>query len=112
MHRALMQFFKPENYAMVREALLLAGRRDLIGDSPDALIGATPPREAASDGRRRGGRRPAKRSGGYRPGRASSSRRERRRKPPRKTTGDTDRRRSISLTGELCVGLAPARHSC
>ena len=26
MQRALMQFFKPENYFMVREALLKAGR--------------------------------------------------------------------------------------
>ena len=31
MQRALMQFFKPENYFMVREALLKAGRQDLIG---------------------------------------------------------------------------------
>ena len=32
MQRALMQFFKPENYFMVREALLKAGRGDLIGN--------------------------------------------------------------------------------
>ncbi len=31
MQRALMQFFKPENYFEVREALLKAGRGDLIG---------------------------------------------------------------------------------
>jgi radical SAM superfamily enzyme YgiQ (UPF0313 family) len=46
MQRALMQFFKPENYFEVRAALLSAGRRDLIGDGCDALIPATPPREA------------------------------------------------------------------
>jgi len=38
MQRALMQFFKPENYFMVREALLKAGRADLIGSGCDCLI--------------------------------------------------------------------------
>ncbi len=36
LQRALMQFFKPENYFEVREALLQAGRADLIGDGCDA----------------------------------------------------------------------------
>ncbi|MBM3998279.1 MAG: YgiQ family radical SAM protein [Planctomycetes bacterium] len=43
--RALMQFFKPENYQEVREALIEAGRRDLIGDEPDCLIPAERPSE-------------------------------------------------------------------
>ncbi len=46
MQRALMQFFKPENYFMVREALLKAGRQDLIGSGCDCLIPANPPRAA------------------------------------------------------------------
>ncbi len=46
LQRALMQFFKPENYVEVRKALLKAGRRDLIGQGCDALIPAEPPREA------------------------------------------------------------------
>jgi uncharacterized radical SAM protein YgiQ len=46
LQRALMQFFKPENYYEVRKALLKAGRRDLIGQGCDALIPAEPPREA------------------------------------------------------------------
>ncbi len=46
MQRALMQFFKPENYYEVREALLAAGRKDLIGDGCEALIPANPPAEA------------------------------------------------------------------
>jgi uncharacterized radical SAM protein YgiQ len=46
LQRALMQFFKPENYVEVRRALLAAGRRDLIGSGCDALIPSTPPREA------------------------------------------------------------------
>ena len=45
LQRALMQFFKPENYVEVRKALLKAGRRDLIGQGCDALIPAEPPRE-------------------------------------------------------------------
>ncbi len=44
--RALMQFFKPENYFEVREALRSVNRTDLIGDGCDALIPATPPKEA------------------------------------------------------------------
>jgi uncharacterized radical SAM protein YgiQ len=46
LQRALMQFFKPENYFEVREALRQAGRQDLIGDGCDSLIPAKPPREA------------------------------------------------------------------
>ncbi len=46
LQRALMQFFKPENYSEVRRALLEAGRGDLIGGGCDALIPGTPPREA------------------------------------------------------------------
>jgi hypothetical protein len=38
LQRALMQFFKPENYFEVREALQQAGRQDLIGDGCDCLI--------------------------------------------------------------------------
>jgi hypothetical protein len=53
MQRALMQFFKPENYFMVREALLEAGRHDLIGGGCDCLIPPHPPREAIEARRRR-----------------------------------------------------------
>ena len=46
LQRALMQFFKPENYFEVREALRQAGRQDLIGDGCDCLIPSRPPKEA------------------------------------------------------------------
>jgi hypothetical protein len=46
LQRALMQFFKPENYFEVRRALEQAGRQDLIGRSCDCLISDKPPREA------------------------------------------------------------------
>jgi uncharacterized radical SAM protein YgiQ len=85
--RALMQFFKPENYFAVRRALIEAGREDLIGKGCDALIPASPPRAALEARRRRarleleGGdhvhstrRLPGR---GYRPGRNGARRRER-----------------------------------
>jgi hypothetical protein len=51
MQRALMQFFKPENYFEVREALIQAGRADLIGGC-EGLIPAQPPKEAIEARRR------------------------------------------------------------
>jgi uncharacterized radical SAM protein YgiQ len=54
--RALMQYFKPENWFVVRKALLDAGRNDLIGDGPLALIPANPPK-AALTARRAGANR-------------------------------------------------------
>ena len=102
LQRALLQFFKPENYFEVREALLKAGRQDLIGSGCDALIPANPPRAAqqarmakasrsVTEGRyvhtipkpdapageaTPGDRRPGQ-GGGYRPGRKSAQRRPR-----------------------------------
>lgn len=38
LQRALLQYSKPENANLVREALKLAGREDLIGNSPECLI--------------------------------------------------------------------------
>ncbi len=46
LQRALLQFFKPENYFEVRKALESAGRQDLIGSGCDCLIPDNPPREA------------------------------------------------------------------
>jgi len=46
MQRALLQFFKPENWFEVRDALIQAGRVDLIGGGCDALIPAKPPEQA------------------------------------------------------------------
>ncbi len=45
MQRVLMQLFKPENWFTVREALIEAGRGDLIGGC-EGLIPANPPKEA------------------------------------------------------------------
>ena len=54
--RALMQFFKPENYFEVRKALLDAGRKELIGNGCDCLIPAKPPKEAIDQRRKQAGK--------------------------------------------------------
>jgi uncharacterized radical SAM protein YgiQ len=46
MQRALIQYAQPENYELVKKALIKAKRTDLIGNSPDCLI-----RERADVGR-------------------------------------------------------------
>lgn len=38
--RAMLQYFKPENHALIRSALMKAGRRDLIGSGPHCLVPA------------------------------------------------------------------------
>jgi uncharacterized radical SAM protein YgiQ len=97
MQRALMQFFKPENWFTVREALLQAGRQDLIGNGCDCLIPAQPPKEAIEARRRRAndpdhyhtvanpakGEKPRERglpNQGYRPGRKSARRQQKKHK--------------------------------
>jgi uncharacterized radical SAM protein YgiQ len=87
LQRALLQFFKPENYFEVRKALEQAGRTDLIGSGCDCLISAQPPREALKTRRQKANDavrgdyvhtvpNPA-RTRGYRPGRKTSHRRSR-----------------------------------
>ena len=87
LQRALMQFFKPENYFEVREALLQAGRQDLIGSGCDCLIPAQPPKEAQQARRKRANHAfrgdyvhtiPKSAGKGYRPGRKSARRQDRR----------------------------------
>jgi uncharacterized radical SAM protein YgiQ len=97
LQRALLQFFKPENYFEVRKALLEAGRGKLIGSGCDALIPANPPKaalkarmaranQALGEGRyvhtidaKSGGAVGQKAAGGgYRPNRKSARRRPRR----------------------------------
>lgn len=102
MQRALMQFFKPENYFGVRDALVKANRADLIGGC-DGLIPAQPPKEAIEARRKQAnravngdddndhyhtvgnpakGEKPGERGAGpvkptgYRPGRTSQQRRQ------------------------------------
>ena len=44
MQRALIQYRDPKNYYLVREALMVAHREDLIGSGPKCLIRAIPPK--------------------------------------------------------------------
>lgn len=53
MQRALIQYKNPDNYDLVKEALLLAKREDLIGFGAHCLI---PPRKLSADKRRGTGR--------------------------------------------------------
>jgi hypothetical protein len=93
MQRALMQFFEPENWFTVREALIEAGRQDLIGNGCDCLIPAQPPKEAIEARRHRANdpdyyhtvanpaksEKPGERglpNTGYRPGRKTAKRRK------------------------------------
>ena len=60
LQRALIQYRKPENYPLVREALGRAGRQDLIGYGPKCLIRPVPPhgvREGKHAGAGGGGRK-------------------------------------------------------
>lgn len=94
--RALMQFFKPENYFMVHQALSKAGRSDLIGDGCDTLIPSHPPKAAVVARRQQANRsvqhedhyhsvdREKKLTAGYRPGRSTARRRKRSRRDPTK----------------------------
>jgi uncharacterized radical SAM protein YgiQ len=87
LQRALMQFFKPENYYEVRKALEQAGRKDLIGSGCDSLIPEKPPQEAIVarrervNGRFRGDYVHTIPSNGYRPERKSARRRSRSSRP-------------------------------
>lgn len=80
LQRALLQYFKPENYFEVRRALLDAGRGDLIGGGCDALIPANPPKEALQQRREhaneavRGDYVHQIPKQGYRPGRTTQQR--------------------------------------
>lgn len=60
MQRALMQFRNPNNYELVHEALVKAGRTDLIGFDKKCLIRPRPGGHTPGDGsRRRGAGKPA-----------------------------------------------------
>ncbi len=66
MQRALIQYRKPENYKLVREALEKAGRRDLIGYTKHCLIRPVPPRpgETSAGGGHGTGKKGGKPHGG------------------------------------------------
>jgi hypothetical protein len=97
MQRALLQFFKPENYFEVRRALEQAGRQDLIGSGCDCLIPDRPPQEALDRKRREATQAFTEETSGDHIRGAPAADREARRGPrkqrrPRKTIGYRPRR--------------------
>jgi uncharacterized radical SAM protein YgiQ len=87
--RALLQFFAPENYFVVRDALRRVGREDLIGEGEECLIPSRPPRGATG----RGGGRPKARAGSEdRPGTTAGYRRPARDRGRKRDGGDEGRR--------------------
>lgn len=60
MQRALIQYRRPENYELVKEALIKAGRTDLIGFGPKCLI---PPRKIAPRSKRANNRSGSRKKG-------------------------------------------------
>lgn len=65
MQRALLQYWKPENQALVTRALRQAGRADLIGSGPSCLVRASTsaPRQGSAGPKASTGRRPKPRRG-------------------------------------------------
>lgn len=55
MQRALIQYRKPENYKLVKEALRKTGREDLIGYGAKCLIRPVPPKPGAGGGKKQVG---------------------------------------------------------
>lgn len=74
LQRALLQYYKPDNYADVREALEQADRLDLVGDGSNCLIPSHPPRVAAPS--KKSARGSSKPTAGYRPYRKTAKRRK------------------------------------
>jgi hypothetical protein len=103
LQRALLQFFKPENYFEVRQALEKAGRQDLIGSGCDCLIPERPPKEALSRRRRKANESLSETSGDHIRSSATGSASA----PPRRG------KRFTNTTGPSALGSTggPADHS-
>ena len=56
LQRALLQWKAPENWRLVKEALIKAGREDLIGFESRCLIRPYPPRAGRGDGKTKSGK--------------------------------------------------------
>ena len=63
MQRALLQYFKPENYDIVRKALTIAGRTDLIGFSEKCLVPPQRNDSRSTAGQGKNGKSPGNRNG-------------------------------------------------
>ena len=55
LHKALLRYHDPENWDLIREALVELGRSDLIGSGPECLVPSASRGGASGGGRRQGG---------------------------------------------------------
>jgi hypothetical protein len=60
LHKAFLRYHDPDNWPLLREALIQMGRRDLIGSRPDQLV---PAHQPPGTGKAAGNRRPMHRTG-------------------------------------------------
>ncbi|MFQ5462524.1 MAG: YgiQ family radical SAM protein [Phycisphaerae bacterium] len=109
LQRALMQFFKPENYFAVRRALVQAKRTDLIGDGCDALIPTRPPREAIEARRQHAQRDAASADYYHAPGRDVARASEQPATDGVATNGETSGRRRRPRRKARSSGYRPGR---
>jgi uncharacterized radical SAM protein YgiQ len=72
LQKALLHYYKPENYKDVKAALIEAGRTDLIGDGPDCLIPFRPRKPVNVSKNNSGGGCAKKSRAGYRPHRKTA----------------------------------------
>jgi len=105
MQRALIQYRKPENYKLVKEALRKAGREDLIGYGPKCLIRPVPPKPGAGGGKKQVG------SGAGKPANGTSKRATSRHEDGKAATQPQNRaeRRAAARSGKKGATMPSGR---
>ena len=105
MQRALIQYRKPENYKLVKEALRKAGREDLIGYGSKYLIRPVPPKPGAGGGKKQVG------SGAGKPANGTSKRATSRHEDGKAATQPQNRaeRRAAARSGKKGATMPSGR---
>ena len=105
MQRALIQYRKPENYKLVKEALRKAGREDLIGYGSKCLIRPVPPKPGAGGGKKQVG------SGAGKPANGTSKRATSRHEDGKAATQPQNRaeRRAAARSGKKSATMPSGR---
>ena len=105
MQRALIQYRKPENYKLVKEALRKAGREDLIGYGTKCLIRPVPPKPGAGGGKKQVG------SGAGKPANGTSKRATSRHEDGKAATQPQNRaeRRAAARSGKKGATMPSGR---
>ena len=105
MQRALIQYRKPENYKLVKEALRKAGREDLIGCGSKCLIRPVPPKPGAGGGKKQVG------SGAGKPANGTSKRATSRHEDGKAATQPQNRaeRRAAARSGKKGATMPSGR---